>query len=251
MDMVLCDGERLLKPQAENFENKKTINIALYVLIVILTALVIFFYLFRLTPVSGESMENTIQDGQSVFMMQRGFTIDYNDVITVHIKTKTDDRVLIKRAIAFEGDKVLFVQSQSGKYVDLYLCKSGESSFKKSDEPYIKEKMLAEHFHLNEKNYGLLGYIPEDQITSIDLTKTPADNQTKIIQAELEANCLTVEENSVFFLGDNRNNSSDSRVYGTKKLSEVNGKMLSVIEKNSMAEKFLWFLFSYHSQQGE
>lgn len=240
MDMDLCDGELLLD---NNDDSNKTVNVILSLLVVILTALVIFFYLFKLTPVTGSSMETTIHDGQTVFMMRSGYTVNRGDIITLEFPTEDDERYIIKRVIALEGDKVLFVKDENGKNYSLYLCKKGETKFSKLDEPYIKEEMRISHFFGYDTGIGLMDYYSESSISSIDVTETPTDTQQRRLKTAIENNCLTVDDDSVFFLGDNRNYSNDARVFGTKPLSDVTGKLISKLEPNSTTEKFLWFLF--------
>lgn len=240
MDIDLCDGELLFN---RDDGARKIINAFLYVLVVILTALVIFFYLFKLTPVTGSSMETTIHDGQTVFMMRNGYTVSRGDIVTLEFPAEEDERYIIKRVVALEGDKVLFVKDENGKNYSLYLCKEGEARFNKLDEPYIKEKMLVSKFYGGDIGIGLIDYYSESSIVSIDMTETPTENDRRRLKTLIENNCLTVDKNSVFFLGDNRNNSNDSRLFGTKPLNDVSGKLITTLEPNSTTEKFLWFLF--------
>ncbi len=243
MENEISGGLCLLNRDKANIG--KSINSVYNIIILFLVAILIFLYIFNITPVSGESMKNTIQDGQTVFMMRNGYTVHRGDVITVNVSNDGDDKVLIKRAIALEGDKVLFVKSADGIHVDLYLCEKGEPSFKKLDEPYIKEKMLVSHHYGYDNGFQLMEYVSEEKISAVDLYNKSDDEKTEKLRSVLEQNCKTVEENSVFFLGDNRNYSSDSRLYGTRALSEVDGKTVAVLKKDSFAEKFLLFLFGY------
>ena len=109
---------------------------------------------------------------------------DYGDIIVISGE-KTNGDWLIKRAIAFGGDTVMIAGGE------VYLKKSGETDFTKLDEPYLAEGVLTPS------------------------ALNPADMSLRVWE---------IEENCVFFLGDNRTNSADSRSgFGTCKSSQVVG----------------------------
>ena len=136
----------------------------------ILAAVLLFNCFARLTQVDGESMTNTLQDGEMMLVWSLGYHPKAGDIVVVNKKTATflDDRAIVKRVIAVGGQSVDIDYASGTVYVD------GSPL----DEPYIKEPM----------------YRP-------DPFRSPEMQQTH----------WEVPEGSIFVMGDNRNNSTDSR----------------------------------------
>ena len=109
---------------------------------------------------------------------------DYGDVIIISGEKANGDW-LIKRAIAFGGDAV---KIEGGK---VYLKKAGGTDFELLAEPYLAAGVT-----------------------------TPTNVQTK----DTSSRIWEIDEGNIFYLGDNRGNSSDSRSdYGTCEESQVIG----------------------------
>ncbi|MBQ9162002.1 MAG: signal peptidase I [Clostridia bacterium] len=141
----------------------------------LLTALVIFTCFFRLCRVSGASMNNTFLDGQLLVTHNVFYTPEQGDVIVFHM---TSDKVprynepMIKRVIATEGQTVRIDYGAKQVYVDGVAL----------EEDYVH--LLYDKYYL-APDYGF-------------------DHQSGIFEA-------TVPEGHLFVMGDNRNNSADSR----------------------------------------
>lgn len=127
----------------------------------ILTVGIIFTFLFKISTVSGESMENTLYNGDKLIISAVTQDVQYGDVVVVS-QPNGYEKVLIKRVIAVGGQTVWFNEDTNKVVVD----------GKELDEPYIKEEM---EFLLS---------------------------MTKLYR---------VPEGKIFVMGDNRNNSADSR----------------------------------------
>lgn len=127
----------------------------------ILTVGIIFTFLFKISTVSGESMENTLYNGDKLIICAVTQDVEYGDVVVVS-QPNGYEKVLIKRVIAVGGQTVWFNEDTNKVVVD----------GKELDEPYIKEEM---EFLLS---------------------------MTKLYR---------VPEGKIFVMGDNRNNSADSR----------------------------------------
>ena len=94
----------------------------LYFFIVLLIGLLLFFFFIAYSPINGESMENTIYDGQSVVLQRRGYTLRRGDLVTADVSDKQDgSHNIIKRVIGLGGDRLLFVRSQNTRNVSLYI----------------------------------------------------------------------------------------------------------------------------------
>lgn len=91
---------------------------------------IIFTFLFKISTVVGQSMENTLHNGDTVIINAIENDVEYGDVVVIS-QPNLYSKVLIKRVIAVGGQTVQF-DSDSGKIL---------IDGKEVDEPYIKESM--------------------------------------------------------------------------------------------------------------
>lgn len=93
-----------------------------------ITAVVVVAVLFscvvRIVNVSGDSMKNTLQNGDRLVLSNFLYEPDYGDVVVI---TRENDTPLIKRVIGLAGDRIR-VDGNSG-----IVYRNGE----KLDEPYV------------------------------------------------------------------------------------------------------------------
>lgn len=136
-------------------------DIASIVVSAVISVGIIFTFFFKISTVSGESMENTLHHADRLIISSIVTDVEYGDVV-VTSQPNMFNKVLIKRVIAVGGQTVWFDEETKQTIVD----------GKPLDEPYIKEEM----------------------------EYTPAMDKL-----------FTVPEGKIFVMGDNRNNSSDSR----------------------------------------
>lgn len=133
-------------------------------------AVVLFNCVARLTRVDGDSMNNTLRDGEIMLIWSLGYTPEQGDIVVLNktpvvLQGWPEPRAIVKRVIATGGQTVDIDYAAGAVYVDGQLL----------DEPYIAEDMY-------------MPYGPTMQATHWE-----------------------VPEGSVFVMGDNRNNSTDSR----------------------------------------
>ena len=151
-------------------KEKKPSEDLFYWLNALTTALVslvlVFTFIGRLTRVQGESMTNTLQDQQLLLVWSLGYEPKQGDIVVLN-KTTVEHLggvAIVKRVIATGGQTVDIDFVSGAVYVD------GE---------------LLEEDYINEPTYVEEG------------TEFP----------------LTVPEGCIFVMGDNRNNSKDSRYW--------------------------------------
>ncbi|MDE7464115.1 MAG: signal peptidase I [Clostridiales bacterium] len=242
MNDELAFGELLLSEK-----KSKIPYILLYAVIAVLVVLVFFYYFFGCAIVEGQSMESTLETSQRCLLIKHGFTVERGNIVTInHPKPEKDGEMLIKRVIALGGDRILFVRSQNNKNVDLYICKSGEHRFTLSTEKYVAERM---NYSGTDSKFGYdvngtivptTAYRSQAELESLDIDSADLDTADKLILDGI----ITVPDDCIYYMGDNRNHSSDSRYYGPCKESDITGKVIAISKKGSALEDFLNFIFS-------
>lgn len=148
-------------------------------------SLVIRNFVFTLVKVQGQSMEPTLHNNDRLYVNRLFYTPEKGDVVI--FKPASDPkRPYVKRVIATEGDSV-YIDFDTGEvYVNDQLI----------DEPYIKDKTQ----------------LSGSYIMSL-VAKGEYSKDTPIV----------VQPGYIFVMGDNRNNSKDSRELGQVPIDEVMG----------------------------
>jgi signal peptidase I len=165
-------------------------------------SLVISFLLlvFGVQPyqVSGQSMTPTLQDNERVYVSKLSHTLsylpDYGDIVVI------DSRVSRKRTFMDDISAFPLFQLLSGSedrsiYVKRVVGKPGDTIEFKEHKVYLNGTVLDEPYIKEAMTY---------------------ESTTKWV----------VPDDNVFVMGDNRNNSSDSRILGYIPLDHVMGKKL-------------------------
>ena len=169
----------------------------LYFAVVILIALSIKKWVGQPVIVSGDSMNDTLNNYNFVWTNKINYTPKRFDVVTVK-SAKTDNNMYIKRVIALPGETV---------YID------------KNDKIHIiPEGGTKEDGYILEDPYGYFSDKTASQ--GIEVNALAGKGKFTYIEGCLSYTC---GENEYFLMGDNRHNSKDSRYLGGFKRSEIVG----------------------------
>ncbi|WP_413381721.1 signal peptidase I [Alkalihalobacillus sp. 1P02AB] len=154
------------------------------IIIALLLAFLIRYFLFAPIVVDGESMTPTLQDGDRMIVNKFSYTLfepERFDIVVFHAPGGKD---YIKRIIGLPGDEIEY----------------------RSDVLYVNGEPIDEIF-LEELKVRYEGETLTNNFTLEDVT-----------------NQFVVPDDHLFVLGDNRRHSKDSRDIGTVPYDEVIGK---------------------------
>lgn len=154
------------------------------------TVVLLFTFVFRVVTVDGRSMENTLHDRERLVISDLFYTPRTGDVVITAVPEYYGDNPLVKRVIATGGQTVDINFDTWQVYVDgepLAVDEAGRATH----ESYVK-------------------YIPSETMLRENLTMSYP---------------LEVPEGYVFIMGDNRNDSRDSRYFGVVDERHIIGKV--------------------------
>lgn len=185
----------------------------LYFVVFFLSFLLVFVCFFQLCEVQKTSMLNTLHEGDNVLLLRSSSTYKRGDIVVI---TKLDEHGnpmnIIKRVIATGGDTLRFSENTETGVVQMYLKKKGDDEFSPVTEKYIYEPMTKAGFTDTYDGFAF--------------------------DSDIE-----IEKGFIFAMGDNRNNSSDSRAEGAYPVTSVYAKSVLIVKKDSILEWLLKLLY--------
>ncbi|MBQ4527667.1 MAG: signal peptidase I [Clostridia bacterium] len=155
---------------------KEVVSWIACILVAVVFAFVLRNHVFTMVMVDGDSMYPTLKHKERLFTRIISYTPERGDIIIFH-PNHNPKTAYVKRVIATEGDRI-WIDEMTG---DVHLLKKGSDTWEILDEPYINEKIRG----------------------NIGIAQKYADDSPE--------NGLLIKDNHVFAMGDNRNNSRDSR----------------------------------------
>lgn len=144
----------------------------------------IFTFVFRVANVVGQSMQDTLYEGDRLVISHLFYTPKQGDIVV--IESSALKETIIKRIVAVSDQTVEVDYKNAVVKVD----------GKVLDEPYIKSKNTFEQSYFSESYYN----------------------------SESDTYVYKVPKGYVLVMGDNRNHSTDSRVIGCVSQDEILGR---------------------------
>lgn len=222
----------------------------------------IFVSVTILGKVSGSSMENTLYNGDYLLLHKKPKSVTVGDIVILPMPN--EDLDIIKRVVAIQNEYIRFVTEQDNPQTSqnesafVYLQKwngqqwgidstnlheieqyKNDNKDKESwqtvvESSYIKEPMLSSFFSANNIAVGM-----------IDLEGKYHPSLTYIAEQNLRVDEATViiKKGFVYCMGDNRNNSRDSRQAGQMRANTILGKSYYQLRHGSFVEWFFKFLY--------
>lgn len=177
-----------------------TIEIVLYsvfstIVLFFLAMIILFSTVYYFVKVDGDSMNNTLHNGQALIVRNTN-EFERGDIVIID----KNGTLVVKRVIATGGDKL---EISDGA---IRLTKKGEQGSIALNEKYVKDGVSISR---------------EEEIR------------------------LTLKDDEVFYLGDNRLDSKDSTEDGPCKKSQIIGVVTDFSLNNQGLTKFLMNLFSW------
>ena len=161
-------------------------------LIVIFFAIMVLVFTFvcKTCKVVGESMRETLQNGETVLIWNLFYSPGYGDVVVIHDNEALNEPI-VKRVIGLPGDKIRVEHTLDYMKTTITHADGSVTVLDSANEDYIR--------YVDE--YGALGHYSEHET-------------------------YVVNDGEVFVMGDNRLNSMDSRELGAYSSNQILGKVV-------------------------
>ncbi|MBE6691819.1 MAG: signal peptidase I [Ruminococcaceae bacterium] len=186
--------------QEKSEKSKKSILVYLYEYLetfvyALVLMVVLLLFVFRPVTVDGASMQHTLHHEDKLVISNLLYTPKTGDIVVINPENHDNDQEpIIKRVIATEGQTVFIDYANWAVYVDGV----------KLDEPYIDA--------MRKEYQAIFGEGVIMHPSEVDLYNGE----------------FTVSDGMVFVMGDNRNNSRDSRSasYGEMSVNRILGRVI-------------------------
>ena len=193
---------------------REIVSWSITIIAAVFIAIIINTYFFRISKVSGNSMLQTYHDGDIVYISRAPYIFgnpDRNDIVIFDSELKPRN-FLIEIKEAFKYNVISYslfnVEQPTNYYIKRVIATGGDKLRIDESGVYVNDTLVDESYV----------YVPSNE--SIKLT-----GGRKFSIDDLKAG-ITIPENEVFVMGDNRNHSTDSRIIGCVPKEDIIGKVI-------------------------
>ena len=164
-------------------------------LIVIFFAIMVLVFTFvcKTCKVVGESMRETLQNGETVLIWSLFYSPGYGDVVVIH-DNKALNEPIVKRVIGLPGDKIRVEHTSDSMKTTITHADGSVTVLDSANEDYVR-------------------YV--DEVDEYEAWRHYSEDETYV-----------VNDGEVFVMGDNRLNSRDSRELGAYSSNQILGKVV-------------------------
>ncbi len=222
-------------------------------------AFLISFFVFQvfMSPIKivGSSMQPTLnmqiesetdENHSDIVYYHKQKTYKNDDIVIIENANKTyisDDSVnyIIKRIIACPGQTIIFSATLDKEnstienkvyYYDVSV-KDKNGNYVKLDDSYLSSK--------NRMKFSTYDYRKESESPKgSPILAEMYKNLMNEYSSNAHKYILTLDKNEYFVMGDNRNNSTDSRYFGTVKAKTIAGKVLLQVDYGKNVWQAIW-----------
>ena len=168
------------------------------IIVAVIVCVLLFVLAARVIDVVGPSMLPTLEEGDKVIITRLAGGYEQGDIVVLKAEEFKKEPI-VKRIVATGGQKLTIDFAEGTLSVDGNVM----------EEPYIMERTIDRYDIMDPLYYDVYGIDPDKDVTADSVT-------------------ITVPEGHLFVMGDNRNNSSDSRVNSIGYIDErdVMGKVV-------------------------
>lgn len=202
----MTDKALATAPKKQNNQVKLSAEILIVVILAIVAASIFNSALFTTTRVSGPSMNDTLYGGS----VDDGSELAQNTAF---------DRFFFGASDEY-GDKVLLLKTQNVRRGDIVVFHPSVTP----DKQWIKRVIGVAGDEISFRN-------GEVWLNGNKLNEDYVKGKTYFYGA-ISTNTFVVPDGSVFVMGDNRQNSEDSRVIGFVQKSSIVGRVVLVVKKD-------------------
>ncbi len=216
---------------------------------------------FAYITISGKSMQNTLnpspalvrsyykgntysawlQDGVYIRKLHKdqyndlSRNVAYGDIVILKHDLSIQDNTIIKRALAFEKDYVTILKVPVGEKYEfrLFRLKYSGANVEMVYEPYIKSYQDWSGKTIVDNAVTVGGYYYERDLYNTFKNKGYEEATFTVNGIGENVIFFQIPEDTVFFLGDNRTGSTDSRNLGTYESNRVVGYVIDIVENGS------------------
>ena len=187
---------------------REIVSWACTIIAAIAIAIVINTYFFRISRVSGQSMEQTYHNKDVVYLTRLPYIfgdIEKNEIVIFDSSFKERNFITdIVEALKYNAIsyKLFGTEQPTSYYIKRVIAVAGDTIQIKENGVYVNGKLLDEPY-VNNKEAPYYGNVSDELKKGV-----------------------TVPDGKIFVMGDNRNHSADSRQLGFIPVNDVIGKVI-------------------------